>query len=168
MIRLAKFDDARTIAEVHVKSWQTAYRGLLPEEFLQSLSVDRREQQWKASIENPEQVVLVYELEEIIIAFCSFAPTRDDDLDKSKVAELGTIYALESVWSQGIGQQLWNKAVTQMRERGFSEVMLWVLKGNDRAIKFYERMGLVFDGKTKTETWQNGITLNELRYRMKL
>jgi RimJ/RimL family protein N-acetyltransferase len=55
-----------------------------------------------------------------------------------------------------------------MCERGFSEVMLWVLRGNERAIKFYERMGLTFDGKTKTETRQNGLTLHELRHHMKL
>jgi RimJ/RimL family protein N-acetyltransferase len=167
MIRSATLDDARAIAEVHVKSWQAAYRGLLPQEFLQSLSVDRREQQWQTSIVNREHVLLVYELESVV-AFCSFAPTRDDDLDKTKVAELGTMYALESVWGQGIGRKLWHAATTQMCERGFSEVMLWVLRGNEHAIKFYERMGLTFDGKTKTETRQNGLALHELRYHMKV
>lgn len=167
MVRRAALEDARAIAKVHVKSWQAAYRGLLPEDFLQSLSVDRREQQWRAGIENPEQVVLVYELESIV-AFCSFAPSRDDDVAENKVAELGTIYALESSWGQGIGLKLWSEAVKLMREQGFSEVTLWVLKDNDRAIKFYERMGMKFDGKAKTETWQHGLTLNELRYRKSL
>jgi ribosomal protein S18 acetylase RimI-like enzyme len=167
MIRKATPSDARAIAEVHVKSWQATYRGLLPEDFLQSLSVDRREEQWRSGIENPEQVVLVYEQEKIV-AFCSFTPARDEDLDKTNVAELGTIYALESCWGQGMGQQLWAEATKQMRGRGFNEVVLWVLKGNDRAIKFYERMGMIFDGKTKTETRQNGVVLNELHYRMKL
>lgn len=168
MIRRAKTQDARAIAEVHVKSWQAAYRDLLPEDFLQSLSVDRREVQWKAGIENPEQVVLVYELKESIVAFCSFAPTRDDDLEQTKVAELSTIYALESCWGQGVGKGLWEEATKQMRERGFDEVMLWVLRGNKRALKFYKRRGLRFEGKTKTETRQNGLELHELRYHMKL
>jgi ribosomal protein S18 acetylase RimI-like enzyme len=167
MIRRATIDDARAIAEVHVNSWQAAYRGLLPQDFLQNLSLERREAQWRSGIDNPEQVVLVCDLE-TVVAFCSFMPSRDGDIDKSKVAELSTIYALESVWGQGIGKQLCAEAVRQMRERGFSEVMLWVLKGNDRAIKFYERMGMTFDGKTKTETRQNDITLHELRYGMKL
>lgn len=167
MIRRATIDDARAIAEVHVKSWQAAYRGLLPEDFLLSLSVERREAQWRSGIENPEQVVLICELE-TIVAFCSFAPSRDDDVDKTKVVELGTIYALEFVWGQGIGKQLWAEATRQMRECGFNEVMLWVLKGNDRAIKFYERMGMTFDGKTKTEMRQNDLMLHELCYVMKL
>jgi ribosomal protein S18 acetylase RimI-like enzyme len=167
MIRRATIDDAKAIAEVHVKSWQAAYRGLLTDEFLQNLSVEQRERQWKAGVENLEQVILVYELENIV-AFCSFAPSRDPDVDKGKVAELGTIYALESVWGQGIGKQVWDAAIEQMRERKFSEVTLWVLKGNDRAIRFYERMGMTFDGNTKTETRQNGINLHELRYRMEL
>lgn len=167
MVRKATLNDARAIAEVHVKAWQAAYRGLLPDDFLQNLSVDRREQQWREGVQNPEQIILLYELEKIV-AFCSFMPARDDDVDRTKVAELVTIYALESVWGQSIGRALWDEASQHMRERGFSEVVLWVLKGNDRAIKFYERMGMSFEGKTKTETRQNSITLHELRYRMTL
>jgi ribosomal protein S18 acetylase RimI-like enzyme len=102
------------------------------------------------------------------VAFCSFMPSQVEDVDKTKVAELGTIYALESTWSQGVGKRLWTEAVKQMRERGFSEVTLWVLEGNERAINFYKRMGMTSDGKTKTETWQNGLELYELRYRMTL
>jgi hypothetical protein len=59
MIRRATINDARAIAEVHVKSWQVAYRGLLPEDFLQNLSVERREEQWRRALQNPEQVILV-------------------------------------------------------------------------------------------------------------
>jgi L-amino acid N-acyltransferase YncA len=115
MIRKATPKDVRAIAEVHVKSWQAAYRDLLPADFLQSLSVDRREQQWKTNAENLEHVILLYERAGSVVAFCSFAPSRDDDADKSSVAELGTIYALESCWGQGIGQKLWDEAVRQMR-----------------------------------------------------
>jgi GNAT superfamily N-acetyltransferase len=110
MIRTATVADARAVAEVHVKSWQAAYRGLLPEKFLKSLSVDRREQQWRSGVQNPEQVVLVYERDHHIVAFCGFAPSRDDEA-KATVAEVGTLYALESMWGQGVGQALWNEAV---------------------------------------------------------
>ncbi len=102
------------------------------------------------------------------MAFCSFGPSRDPDADQSKVAELVTLYALGSVWGQGIGTGLWLEALKHMRERGFTDVTLWVLEGNDRAVTFYERMGMRFDGKTKTETWQNRVTLNELRYHKNL
>jgi ribosomal protein S18 acetylase RimI-like enzyme len=103
-----------------------------------------------------------------MVAFCGFAPSRDEDVDKTKVAELGTIYALESVWDQGVGRMLWQEAIKRMREKGFVEVTLWVLEGNERAIKFYERQGMVFDGMTKTERLNESLELHELRYRMKL
>lgn len=167
MIRRATVNDVQAIAEVHVKSWQAAYRGLLPEDFLQNLSVSRREEQWRRGLQNPEQVILVYE-GEAIVAFCGFAPSRDENVDKTKVAELGTIYALESAWGQGIGKALWQEAVKLMREKGFAEVTLWVLKGNERAIKFYERQGMVFDSTTKREQMNDSLELHELRYRMKL
>ncbi|MGL4610904.1 MAG: GNAT family N-acetyltransferase [Trueperaceae bacterium] len=168
MIRSATLSDARAIAEVHVKSWQSAYRGLLSEDFLENLSVDRREEIWRNGIQNSQQVVLVYEQEKRVMAFCSFASSRDDDVDQTKVAELFTMYALESVWGQGIGEALWHEATKQMRERGFTEIMLWVLKGNKRAIKFYERQGLVFDGTTKTEAVTATLDLHELRYHKQL
>jgi ribosomal protein S18 acetylase RimI-like enzyme len=167
MIRRATINDARAIAEVHVKSWQAAYRGLLPEDFLHNLSVERREEQWRRGLQNPEQVMLVYE-QDTIVAFCGFAPSRDEDVDKTKVAELGTIYALESAWSQGIGKLLWQEAIKLMSKKGFTELTLWVLEGNERAIKFYERQGMVFDGMTKTEPLNESLGLHELRYRMKL
>jgi ribosomal protein S18 acetylase RimI-like enzyme len=167
MIRRATINDVKGIAEVHVKSWQAAYRGLLPDDFLQNLSVQRREEQWRRGLQNSEQVLLVYE-QDTIVAFCGFAPSRDEDVDKTKVAELGTIYALESAWGQGIGKALWQEAIKLMREKGFTEVTLWVLKGNERAIKFYERQGMVFDGTTKTERLNENLELHELRYRMKL
>jgi ribosomal protein S18 acetylase RimI-like enzyme len=166
MIRRATIHDVKAIAEIHVKSWQAAYRGLLPEDFLQNLSVQRREEQWQRGLQNLEQVILVYE-QDTPVAFCGFAPSRDD-VDKTRIAELGTIYALESAWGQGIGQSLWQEAIKLMREKGFTELTLWVLKGNERAIKFYERMGMVFDCTTKTERLNESLELHELRYRMKL
>ena len=168
MIRKATVNDARAIAEVHVKSWQAAYRGLLPEGFLRSLSVERREEQWRRPLQNPEQVILVYELENQVVAFCSFAPSRDDDVDKTTTAELGTLYALETAWGQGVGRALWQEAIKLMREKRFTEVTLWVLKGNERAIKFYERQGMMFDGTTKIERMNERLELHELRYRMKV
>lgn len=167
MIRRATINDVKAMAEVHVKSWQAAYCGLLPEDFLQNLSVSLREEQWRRGLQNPEQVMLVYE-RDTVVAFCGFAPSRDEDVDKTKVAELGTIYALESAWGQGIGKALWQEAIKLMCEKGFAEATLWVLRGNERAIKFYERQGMVFDGTTKTERLNESLELHELRYRMKL
>jgi ribosomal protein S18 acetylase RimI-like enzyme len=168
MIRKATVNDVKTIAEVHVKSWQAAYRDLLPEDFLRNLSIERREEQWQRGLQNLEQVLLVYERENQVVAFCGFAPSRDDDVDKTKTAELGTIYALESAWNQGVGRALWQEAIKLMREKEFVEVTLWVLKGNERAVRFYERQEMTFDGTTKIERMNETLELHELRYRMKL
>jgi hypothetical protein len=46
IIRDAELRDARGIAEVHVRSWQAAYAGIVPDEDLAQLSVDEREQFW--------------------------------------------------------------------------------------------------------------------------
>lgn len=103
-----------------------------------------------------------------IVAFASFSPAHDDDVDGAVTAEVLTLYALEHVWGQGVGAALWAAAVPLLQAQGFSELILWVLKGNSRAIRFYERMGLRFDNTTKTERWGDGLEIQELRYRMTL
>ena len=45
--------------------------------------------------------------------------------------------------------------------------MLWVLKTNERARRFYEIAGWKTDGQTKTEE-RGRVVLNEVRYRFTL
>ena len=47
MVRPAVLDDAAAIARVHVASWRTTYRGLLPDDFLSSLSEESYTDRWR-------------------------------------------------------------------------------------------------------------------------
>ena len=61
-IRTATFDDASTIAEVHVATWQSAYKGLMPDELLQNLNIERRKQGWQSIISEDATAVIVAEV----------------------------------------------------------------------------------------------------------
>jgi hypothetical protein len=54
LVRAARPEDARSVAEVHVASWRHAYRGLLPDDYLERLSVDDREAMWLGSFGDPD------------------------------------------------------------------------------------------------------------------
>jgi GNAT superfamily N-acetyltransferase len=164
-VRPAVVADAPGIARVHVGSWQAAYSGLLPADFLAGLSVSRREAFWAESLASPapHHTVLVAETPDGTIAgFAASSPSRDDDATPD-TGELAAIYLLPEFWSQGYGRALHAHALTALAT-DFSTATLWVLAGNTRT--FYERTGWTLDGRTKVESLANGtVALEEVRYR---
>jgi GNAT superfamily N-acetyltransferase len=146
-IRPGGVDDARPIAEVHVRSWRHAYRGLLPDAYLDRLSVDEREQRRLAAIADrePETGVFVAEIEGRVVGFASFCASRDEDAGDG-VGEIPAIYLEPEVVGHGIGRQLFEAAIEELRRSGFRRATLWVLEANERARRFYEVAGWRWDG----------------------
>ena len=168
-VQPAETDDAGGIAAVHVKSWQEAYRDLLPQDFLDGLAPGYRGAMWARILSNPGQrdrTVVVKDAGKVV-GFANVCPSRDDDATAATVGELTSIYLLSSVWGQGVGRQLMTAAVSALVEDGFSEATLWVLEGNSRARRFYEAVGWHADGSVKEEPI-GGVTIHELRYRRAL
>jgi ribosomal protein S18 acetylase RimI-like enzyme len=169
-IRFAELRDARAIAEVHVASWQAAYRGILPAEKLDNLSIENRHRQWGLILGTAEGTRrnLVCEIEDRVVAFSSFGPNRDPDCEQTKVAELWALYALKEHWGSGCGRALWLKTMQSVRDELMNEIItLWVLTDNHRARRFYEKAGFRPDGATK-DIMLLGATLGETRYRRAL
>jgi GNAT superfamily N-acetyltransferase len=143
-IRPAVPDDAATIARVHVASWRSTYRGLLPEDVLANLSVERREEMWRQQTETAEQdprrgFVLVAEDDaERIVGFASAGPDRE--AASAFDGELYAIYLLEAHQGRGIGRALVDRVVDRFRRQGIRSMRTWVLEGNP-AEAFYRRLG---------------------------
>ena len=162
-LRRASPQDARALAEVHVAAWQGAYQGLLPADLLAGLSVERREAQWKRSLNREAEVIFAFENEGRIVAFGSAGPCGDEDKESENVAELLTLYALPEVWGRGVGRALWKAILSEIEQRAVVEITLWVLDANQRALHFYEAAGFTADGTTKTERWRDDLEILEHR-----
>jgi len=171
-IRRAQPADAPAIAAVHVRSWQAAYRGLLPADYLNGLDPAQRTARWEATLRGldwPGRGVLVAEQDGQVVGFAGFSPTRDADLDPLATGEVATIYLLPQAWRQGHGRGLMAGALASLGEAGFREAALWVLDTNQRARRFYEAGGWRPDGAAKLEERpEAGLTLSEVRYRCRL
>ena len=102
-----------------------------------------------------------------ISGFCDLIPSRDGDA-KPTTGEISAIYVSPKKWGQGIGQELLSVAAGRAREKGFSEVTLWVLHANQRARKFYEKFGFVLDGSEKEDNRWIDFVIREVRYRKPL
>lgn len=169
-IRQATLDDAEALARLHVRSWQWAYRGQLPDEFLDRMpeTMDRRIEARRALLTDlpPDYRVWIAEQAGQMVGFAVTEPSRDADAPPS-TGELSMIYLEQATAGRGIGRLLFAHAVDDLRQRGYAQAMLWVLETNSRARRFYEAAGLRLDGASKTEDWP-GVTLSEVRYRLVL
>ena len=149
VIRAARVADASQIAVVHVRSWQGAYRGLLPQAYLDGLDPAQRVGRWERSLaeaNDGRNGVLVADASATLLGFAGYAPTRDGDVDPARVGEIDAIYLLPSVWGKGLGRRLMGAALTRLAEAQFDQVTLWVLDSNVRARRFYEAGGWLADG----------------------
>src|SRR3990167_3174155 len=110
IVREAKMRDVENIAKIHVETWQCAYRGQLPDSFLDGLSVKKRQESWMKNLSNPlpKTKVFVGEVDNKIVGFCAIGASRDDDADKT-VGELFAIYIDARCMNKGFGSALMQK-----------------------------------------------------------
>ena len=164
-IREANINDAEGIANVHVKSWQAAYRGIMPKDYLLSLSVKEKIETWLKSLsEKSLGINLVVEKNKEIIGFCVFGPARDNDLKYHNVGELVALNILPSYWGNGYGTRIINYVFNKSKLREWQALYLWVLKQNERAIAVYKKNGFILEGSQKSSTKLTGHELHEIRY----
>lgn len=138
-MRAAGLDDAAAIARVHVATWRTAYRGLLPEEFLASLTDSHYTERWRRGIADPSSRVFVAEDETETVGFASGGRERAGE--NGYGGELYAIYVLDRAQRRGYGRELVRAVVGGLRGMGFEDMIVWVLRDNTTARAFYERLG---------------------------
>ena len=163
-LRAARPPDARAIAEIHIAAWRAAYQGLMPEDYLARLDIDDRAAQWEKSLarRGPARVALA-EADGTIAGFCIYGPTRDEA--PPEIAELYAVNVHPAHWRRGAGRLLCEHALREAAARSHTAMTLWVLNGNERARRFYERLGYAPDGVERSESKLIGSPLHELRYR---
>jgi ribosomal protein S18 acetylase RimI-like enzyme len=162
-IRPAMASDASGIARVHVRTWQTAYRGVVPDGYLDSLSVTQREQFWRESIARGTPELWIAEVDSQVVGWASFGPSRDPGMPGG-TGELEAIYVLPDFWGTGAGRALWLTTRSRLIERGFAAATLWVLTDNARAIRFYRAAGFVPEAGTQKQIEVGGRALGEIRF----
>jgi len=138
-VRPASPTDASAIARVHVASWRTTYKDLLPADLLANLSVEGRTRQWDQQIGDATTFVCVAEDDAgQVVGFASAGPEREPESGYD--AELYAIYLLAEHQGSGAGRELARLVIDELRARGDASLRVWVLAGNP-AEGFYQRLG---------------------------
>ena len=125
-------------AYVHWKSWQDAYKGIVNQDFLNSLTLEKCEER---AFKWPENTFVAKDNGKIV-GFSCYGKYRSEEL--SNTGEIFAIYILEDYYGTGVGQALMQAGLGEL---DYPQVAVWVLKDNIRAIKFYEKCGFRFDGR---------------------
>jgi GNAT superfamily N-acetyltransferase len=133
MVRRAVPADATDLADVHVSSWQAAYAGIVPADFLAGLDRDRRAAWWRGVL---EQGALVHVVGDPAVGFCHPTPSNDEGW-----GEIRSIYVHPGHWGEGLGARLLDAGESTLVDSGFEAGLLWVLEENSRARRFYESQG---------------------------
>ena len=167
-IRRATPADIGEVAKVHLVSWRTAHRGIASDEVLNRLLTDDFELGWNHVFDNERLINHVGEISSGIVGFVTFGPSRDDDADPKKVAEIVGIYVHPAGWGAGHGKALWRSALTHLQRDGFHELTLWVHSDNSRAHRFYTMAGCNLDEGAARHHEQYGVSLDEVRYRLRI
>lgn len=146
-------DEIRGKAYVHWKSWQEAYPGLVDQEYLNQLTLEKCETISYKWTEN----ILIAKDEEKVVGFAGYGKYRNEELENT--GEIFAIYILKDYYGKGVGQILMKEALDMIKE--YPKTAVWVLKGNDRAIRFYEKCGFQCDGRE--EEIKLGTYVTEIR-----
>jgi ribosomal protein S18 acetylase RimI-like enzyme len=160
MVRAAIIEDAPAIARVHVASWRSTYRSLLPGDFLDSLSEASYADRWRRFIGEGSSRVYVVEDQGALVGFASGGRERAGE--NGYAGELYAIYVLDAFQRRGYGRELVRAAVAGLREMGLEDMIIWVLRDNQPARLFYERLGGAY---VRTQAITIGsATLDEVSY----
>ncbi|KOX07262.1 GNAT family N-acetyltransferase [Nocardiopsis sp. NRRL B-16309] len=162
-IRRAGVGDAEAVAGVQVRSWRAAYRGIMPQSFLDGMDTGRRADRWARWIgdaEGPREAMLVAEEAGSVVAFANFGPLED----APDVPEVAAFYSVPEVWGTGVNQRLMGAVTDALAAGGYTEAVLWVLSANDRARRFYTAQG--WRSGEAVERWGpiNGVYVHRVRF----
>lgn len=176
-IRRASVGDADGVGRVHVSAMRAAYRGAMPDEWLDALDDRQQAERWRSDLASGgdpgvvrsqagDAVLLVAEDDSGEVVGIT-AVGADRGRPERSVGELWMMNLAPAAWGRGVGPPLLRAAEDELRQLGFTEAVLWVLESNARARRFYERGGWMHDGAVKDEP-RPGFLLHQVRYRRSL
>ena len=164
LIRPMALADCDRVAEIRVRGWQSAYRGLIPQSYLDGMSVARDAERHRTRFGQGDGSVvnLVAERDGEVMGWACHGPYRDGEV-RTADAELYAVYVDPRRYGTGIGHALLLETLRSRTAVGHDRMYLWVLRDNVRARRFYERAG--FDADGIEEPFEaDGVLVPEVRY----
>lgn len=141
IIKNATIDNVKEISKIHSLSWKAAYKNIIPENYLKNLKDDFWVEHFTYIINRcANKVKLIYK-NDILIGCISYGKSKDERFNM--YGEIFSMYILPEYFGMGYGKKLLTNSLSDLKNLGYSKVMLWVLKDNRDARSFYEKNGFI-------------------------
>ncbi len=150
-------DDRKAISRIYEQSWRYAYRGIVPQDYLDAIPEGR----WVKNQDIPGWHTMICMEDGIYVGTSSFSRSRLEQYGDS--GEVISLYLLPEYMGKGYGRQLFGAVLEEFNKQGYSEVYLWVLEENLPARRFYETAGFSCTDDRMTSLI-GGKKLQEIRY----
>jgi len=150
-IRLALPADAPDMAEIHMRSWEAAYKDIIPADYIREKNATRPAL-WESLITEDNMIYHIIEKDGQPVGLLCIAPPQEDDLDES-FHELQGLYLHPDYYRQGIGTLAMAFAYENARASAKTNMIVWALAENIDALRFYEACGFKPDGKQQTRDY---------------
>ena len=160
-IRLAHLDDAPDIAEIHIRSWEAAYKDIVPAEFIQEKN-SGRPAQYQRILSAENKTLYLIAVDDKPAGVMGIIQPQENDTDET-YHELSMIYLHPDYFRKGIGTKAVNFAFDVAREAGKKFMIVWVFAENHSSIQFYEKCGFIRDNKTKIINYGRAIDAIRMR-----
>lgn len=161
-IRYAAVEDALQIATINIQAWQFAYQEIIDQEVLSKLSIEKSTQAIEKRLREQPHEMMIIENNTEIEGFIGFGIPRDEDVNTLQVAEIYTVYFNEKYYGNGNAQKLMRHVLSLLQQQKIQEVVLWVFEENERALRFYEKIG--FNQITNRKLYKGKIPEIRLSY----
>lgn len=160
MIRPATMNDAPGVAAVQVASWNTTYRGLIHDDFIDARTVEERTARWTGVLTTAQpgtRTFVALNDAGTIVGFATVGPARE--VEYGYDGELYALYLIKEEQGRGVGTALMTEAMAYLREQGHARMLVWVLSTNPNRAFYRARGGteaahkqISFDGVSYDET----------------
>lgn len=156
--KLMQSDDRLAISHIYEESWKYAYKGIIPQSYLDSIPQGC----WAPKVDQEGIGSLLLLDDDILIGTSSYCRSRWNEFEGW--GEIISIYLLPQYMGKGYGRHLLNAVVDGLKKQGYGDIFLWVLEENMRARRFYEKCGLAFSGYSRKDNI-GGKELVEMQYK---
>ncbi len=144
-IRPAALSEAEAIAKVHVQSWDETYQGMIPDHILVDNKMEYRTPYWAHFLRNKPEKTELFVAEfwkgpnKGVVGFGLAGPEKVGLTEYN--GEVQALYLMQSVIGQGIGKRLMKAMAKYLIQQDLTKVCVWAVFENDRARRFYAKMG---------------------------
>jgi ribosomal protein S18 acetylase RimI-like enzyme len=160
-VRVATINDYMDMAEIHMRSWEAAYKDILSAEYIREKNAKCPEL-WKNILTEMKYPQYIIQKDDKTVGILSIGLPIDDDLDDDYY-ELYGIYLHPDYYRQGIGTQVMEFVYSNARTLDKRYITLWVFAENTSSIRFYEKCGFAMDGKEQTRDFGKAMKCVRMR-----